>query len=70
MTVFLPQRLGLQSFSRALRESGEPQNGLALAAFRPDPNFPSALPPTSLALSLGFNIDTPGTCEIVVSTRW
>ena len=65
MTVLLPQGLGLQSFSRPLSESGEPQNGLALAAIRSDPNFPSALPPTSLALALGFNVDIPGTCEIV-----
>ena len=29
MTVFLPQRLGLESFLWAQAESGEPQNGLA-----------------------------------------
>jgi hypothetical protein len=65
MTMFLPQRLGLQNFCGSPDSASARENGLALAAIRPDPNFPSALPPTSLALSLGFNVDTLGACEIV-----
>ena len=73
MTVFLPQRLGLESFlwarrSGKIRRAAE-RSGWLLPPIRPDPNFSSALPPTSLALfieSLGFNVDEqPGTCEIV-----
>jgi len=64
MTVFLPQRLGLESFLWAQAKSGEPQNGLA-GSCRPSGQILTSLlryelPPTSLALSiasLGFNVD-------------
>jgi hypothetical protein len=45
MTVFLPQRLGLESFLWAQAESGgaAERSGWLLPSIRPDPNFSSAL---------------------------
>jgi hypothetical protein len=59
MTVFVSPASWLQIFRPRTRpKSGEPQErerAVALAAIRPDPNFASALPPTSLRLSWSFN---------------
>jgi hypothetical protein len=65
MTVFpFPSVLARDLLQRR-SESGEPQElerAVALAAIRQDPNFASAVPPTSLGLSWSFNID--------ISPRW
>ena len=72
MTVFLPQRLGLESFLWAQAKSGEPQNGLA-GSCRPSGQILTSLLryhprhwpyPSSPWVSTSINKPS-GTCEIV-----
>ena len=73
MTVFLPQRLGLESFLWAQAKSGEPQNGLA-GSCRPSGQIltsllryhPRHLPYSSSPwVPTSTTDDQPGACEIV-----